>query len=331
MNEINNPHDAFFKRNFGDIEIAKDFLKNYLPKNVAQAIDLEHIEKENGSYVDEEFQNVQSDLLWKTKINNNEGYIYILFEHKSYKDKKVIFQLLKYMLKIWEEKYDKTKNKIPIIIPIVVYHGETIWNIETNLINLIEGVKDIPEGMKRYIPSYEYEIYDFSPKSKAKIAGEAYTRLVIEVMRSAFEKDKERFYKAFKLMVELTNKMQDKEKADEVFEICLKYLLDTKDDIEIEEMEKVAKEESVERGELIMSIAEKLREEGIKKGIEKGIEKGKLEGEKETLINLLKVKYGKDLTKELEEKIRKASEEKINKLMEKFFEITLDELKEILK
>ena len=46
-------------------------------------------------------------------------------------------------------------------------------------------------------------------------------------MRSAFEKDKERFYKAFKLMVELTNKMQDKEKADEVFEICLKYLLDT--------------------------------------------------------------------------------------------------------
>src|SRR5690606_17160651 len=107
----------------------------------------------------------------------------------------------------------------------------------------------------------------------SKITGEAYTRLVIEVMRSASEKDKERFYKAFKLMVELTNKMQDKEKADEVFEICLKYLLDTKDDIEVEEMEKIAKEESVERGELIMSIAEKLREEGI--------EKGKLEGRKE--------------------------------------------------
>ena len=186
MNEINNPHDAFFKRNFGDIEIAKDFLRNYLPEKVAQAIDLEHIEKENGSYVDEEFQNMQSDLLWKTKINNHEGYIYILFEHKSYKDKKVIFQLLKYILKIWEEKYDKTKNKIPIIIPIVVYHGETIWNIETNLIKLIEGNKDIPEEIKRYIPSYEYEVYDFSPKSKSKITGEAYTRLVIEVMRSAF-------------------------------------------------------------------------------------------------------------------------------------------------
>jgi len=247
---------------------------------------------------------MQTDLLWKTKINNQEGYIYILFEHKSYKDKKVIFQLLKYILKIWEEKYDKTKNKIPIIIPIVVYHGETIWNIETDLIKLIEGNKDIPEEIKRYIPSYEYEVYDFSPKSKSKITGEAYTRLVIEVMRSAFEKDKERFYKAFKLMVELTNKMQDKEKADEVFEICLKYLLDTKDDIEIEEMEKIAKEESVERGELIMSIAEKLREEGM--------EKGKLEGRKEVAVKLLTKRFGKELTEELKEKILKTNEKTID-------------------
>jgi len=27
MSEINNPHYAFFKRNFGNIEIAKDFLR----------------------------------------------------------------------------------------------------------------------------------------------------------------------------------------------------------------------------------------------------------------------------------------------------------------
>nr|WP_255398041.1 Rpn family recombination-promoting nuclease/putative transposase [Petrotoga sp. 9PWA.NaAc.5.4] len=199
--------------------------------------------------------------------------------------------------------------------------------MQTNLINLIEGVKDIPEGIKRYIPSYEYEIYDFSPKSKAKIAGEAYTRLVIEVMRSAFEKDKERFYKTFKLMVELTNKMQDKEKVDEVFEICLKYLLDTKDDIEIEEMEKVAKEESVERGELIMSIAEKLREEGIKKGIEKG----KLEERKEFTIKLLSKKFGVNLTEELKEKIRNADEKTINYIGDNLLEITLDELKDILE
>jgi len=103
--------------------------------------------------------------------------------------------------------------------------------------------------------------------------------------------------------------------------------LDTKDDIEIEEMEKIAKEESVERGELIMSIAEKLREEGM----EKGIEKGKLEERKELIIEILNQRFGKEFDKELEEKIKKANEEEINKIKKNILKITIDELKDILE
>ena len=96
---------------------------------------------------------------------------------------------------------------------------------------------------------------------------------------------------------------------------------------EIEGMEKIAKEESVERGKLIMSIAEKLREEGM----EKGIEKGKLEERKEFTIKLLSKKFGIKLTEELKEKIRNTDEKTINYIGDNLLEITLDELKEILK
>ena len=130
------------------------------------------------------------------------------------------------------------------------------------------------------------------------------------------------FYKAFRLIVELINKMQDKEKADEVFEMCIKYLLNVRDDIEIEELERTANEESVERGELIMSIAEKLREEGI--------EKGKIEGKKEIAINVLSRRFGNELTEELKEKIRHADDETINYIGDNLLEITIEELKEIL-
>ena len=84
--------------------------------------------------------------------------------------------------------------------------------------------------------------------------------------------------------------------------------MDTKDDIEVEEMEKIAKEESFERGELIMSIAERLREEGM----EKGIEKGKLEERKEVAVKLLTKRFGKELTEELKEKILKTNEKTID-------------------
>ncbi|WP_370038129.1 Rpn family recombination-promoting nuclease/putative transposase [Petrotoga sp. Shatin.DS.tank11.9.2.9.3] len=30
MSELNNPHDAFFKKHFGNIKIAQNFLENYL-------------------------------------------------------------------------------------------------------------------------------------------------------------------------------------------------------------------------------------------------------------------------------------------------------------
>ena len=50
-------------------------------------------------------------------------YIYILFEHKSKSDRFTVFQLLKYMIKIWD-RYAKERNLLPGIIPVVYYHGE---------------------------------------------------------------------------------------------------------------------------------------------------------------------------------------------------------------
>ena len=32
--KIQNPHDKFFKETFGKVEVAKDFLNNYLPDSI---------------------------------------------------------------------------------------------------------------------------------------------------------------------------------------------------------------------------------------------------------------------------------------------------------
>lgn len=39
MSIINNPHDKFFKETLSDIETTKDFMKNYLPKDLLSVID----------------------------------------------------------------------------------------------------------------------------------------------------------------------------------------------------------------------------------------------------------------------------------------------------
>lgn len=60
-------------------------------------------------------------------------------------------------------------------------------------------------------------------------------------------------------------------------------------------------------------------------------EKAKLEGAKELIIEILNQRFGNDVDKRLEEKVRKANEETINQIKKNILSITLEELKEILK
>jgi hypothetical protein len=236
-------------------------------------------------------------------------------KHKSYNDPHVLLQLLKYILSIWEEKYNTKTNKLPIIIPLVIYNGENKWNIETKLINLIEGIEELPEIIKQYIPTYQYEIYDFSPEEKLGIVGLANLKAILQTTRVARVKTGEKFDEELRRAFEFLVGIKDKKTFNELFESCMLYLMYTRDDINIEKVEEVAKKVMDERGELIMTIAEKLKNEG----------------EKELIIEILNQRFGEDFDKRLEEKIRKANEETINQIKKNILNITIEDLKELLK
>jgi predicted transposase YdaD len=51
--KIQNPHDRFFKETFGKVEVAKDFLNNYLPENIIKVIDVDTLEPQKDSFVNE--------------------------------------------------------------------------------------------------------------------------------------------------------------------------------------------------------------------------------------------------------------------------------------
>ena len=107
--KVESPHDKLFKETFSHVEVARSFLHNYLPADVIKFLDVDTLEPEKDSFIDKELKESFSDLLFGTDINGRKGYIYFLFEHKSYPDKTVAFQLLKYMTEIWNTKMKKEK------------------------------------------------------------------------------------------------------------------------------------------------------------------------------------------------------------------------------
>ena len=64
------------------------------------------------------------------------------------------------MNQIWEEykKQDPTSKKIPVILPVIVYHGKKPWNIS----NSVKPLFAITKETEKYVPDFQSEIVDLS-------------------------------------------------------------------------------------------------------------------------------------------------------------------------
>ena len=78
---LNNPHDKFFKENFSRTDVAQSFLVNHLPEEVLNHIDVNQLEPEKDGFISPRLAESHSDMLYSTKIEGEEGYLYFLFEH----------------------------------------------------------------------------------------------------------------------------------------------------------------------------------------------------------------------------------------------------------
>jgi len=138
----------------------------------------------------------------------------------------------------------------------LIYHGNESWGFGDQLSELIG---DIPESIIDYIPDYKYLVYDFSDYSEAEIKGEIKLRLFLKLISHIFDDD---FEKGLMEVLPLLSELRKKVTGMEYIETVVKYILNVGEEISLNELNKKAKNISSEGSEFIMSIAEKLKEEG---------------------------------------------------------------------
>lgn len=332
--KIQNPHDKFFKETFGKVEVAKDFLNNYLPGSIMKIVDMSTLEPQKDSFINKELQEVFSDMLFRVNIDNKEGYIYFLFEHKSYTSKNISFQLLKYMTEIWESKINKERIKeLPVIIPLVIYHGKNKWNISTTLSEMINGYDNLPKDVKKYIPDYEYLLYDISGYTDEEIKGGVINKIVLTTFRDIQTKDISGVTESIYKMIEYLVELEDKQTGIEYFETLMKYIFSARVDLTkeavIEIMNKI-ETTYPEGSDLVMTLAEKFREEGKEEGKQEGIAIGEVKTLIKTTIRLLTKKFGV-LPEEVKEKISKLDADTLEIIIVEIFECeSIEDIKKYL-
>ncbi len=79
-NPLHNPNDRFFKHAFGRADAAAGFFKEYLPPELANRLNWERLERQEGTFVDETLSERHSDLLFAVPWAGRNVFPYCRFE-----------------------------------------------------------------------------------------------------------------------------------------------------------------------------------------------------------------------------------------------------------
>jgi predicted transposase/invertase (TIGR01784 family) len=157
--DIHHWKDKFARSMFGEPDLAISFLKTFLPW-LNPSDDWSTLTKESGSFIDKQFRQQFSDLLFSLRVGRDKALIYILFEHKSKPDPWALLYLLQLMVNIWTEwrgGKGKRNKRLPIIIPIILHQSTGAWTAPLAFQNLFDA--GTPELMQ-YVPKFEAKLVD---------------------------------------------------------------------------------------------------------------------------------------------------------------------------
>lgn len=292
-----NPHDHFFRTSFSQPQIAQNYLHEYAPPKLVALLDTSHMALQNGTFIDDEMKSHQTDLLYQVPLKNGEAaFVYFLFEHKSYPDPLVAYQLLRYQVRIWERQL-QTEKRLSPIVPLVVYHGERPWQIDTDFASLLVADETLLEDLRPHLPNFTYHLRDFSHLSSEEIRGELWLRTALATLRAIFDPN---LQAKLPRLIELIFALSEEGHTGLAYiYTVLYYLSEATEKIGREELRQLVLAQGTQGEQLMDTIAQEFihegREEGLKMGLEQGLEQG-LEKERrnvrETITEIAAVRFG---------------------------------------
>ncbi|HEY6330196.1 MAG TPA: Rpn family recombination-promoting nuclease/putative transposase [Blastocatellia bacterium] len=274
MTQPTNPHDLAVREALSRRQTAAEFVANYLPANVTELMDLSTIEQVPDSFVDPELREHYSDLIYRLKLQRGgEAIVYVLIEHKSHPDGMVAFQLLRYIVRIWEKHSRESKGKLPPILPIVLYHGEKEWKVPENLAALIdfEGA----EPLREFAPDLKYYLCDLRDYTPEDLRGGVRLQVILLALKYVFGGDTvERLAEIFGLLERLPAHELDKVES---IRAVLTYWAKARG-LKTEDVRRALEMEGQSAVETTMTAIDEWIQEGFDKGVIQGIEQGRQQG-----------------------------------------------------
>jgi predicted transposase/invertase (TIGR01784 family) len=209
-------HDKGYKRILSRKQNFLHFIKKYIQADWVDNINENDLIPIDKSFIDAEFKNKESDVIYKIKLKNKEIIFYVLLELQSSVDYTMPFRLLKYMTELMKREFDNIpQNKreaidyrLPAVVPIILYNGSDNWTAVKSFKEYLQKYEQFGE----YIIDFKYFLFDLNRMTEETILS---TNKLLDII-FALDKKKSRANaeRILNIAAEYTKLMSDDDRDD---------------------------------------------------------------------------------------------------------------------
>ena len=280
-------HDESYKLLFSHPQLVKDLLTGFVPEPWVQHVDFSTLEKVSGTFVADDLRDREDDVIWRVRWQGQWLYVYLLIEFQRTVDWFMGVRLVTYRGLLYQDLIRSGRlgpgDKLPPVVPIVLYNGKERWNAPMELAHLLA---DHPEGLERYRHPGNYLVLDEGSLAGSEVVG------VRNLATAVFQLENSRTTDDLRAV--LTRLVEwlaadEQEGLRRSFTVWIKRVLlpARLPGIDLPEVTNL-QEVNAMLAERVMEWTEDWKNQGI----EQGIKKGRKEGEVAMLLRQAERKYG---------------------------------------
>lgn len=286
------PHDPAYKQLFSHPDMVADLVRGYVEEDWVAELDFTTLERVADSFVSDDLREREDDIIWRVRWGGRWLYLYLLIEFQSSVDRFMAVRLLTYIGLLYQDLIAHArpgpKERLPPVLPIVLYNGEERWWARTDLSDLQEI--NLPASLARFQPRLQYVLLDegcYAEHPLPATRNLAAALFGLENSRSPED--------LIAVLERLVTWLRDPAQTPlrRAFLVWLKRIA-LKNHLPAQEFEEIheLQEMYAMLAERIKTWPEQWEQRGMEKGLKQGLERGLEQGERRALSRLLQRRFG---------------------------------------
>lgn len=176
--------DSLYHRLFSHPLMVEQLIRAFLPEITAAGIEVPAMERVNAKFHDRHGKRREGDVIWRLPFRGGGAvYLCLLLEFQSRTDWWMAVRTQVYEGLLWQhliaERALKTGDRLPPVLLVVLYNGETRWTAPTDLEALSGLAADSP--LRPWQPQARYHLLDMGSFPAHLLSGDNLAALLFRL------------------------------------------------------------------------------------------------------------------------------------------------------